>query len=127
MMREYGTGLVGCIVRLLTLLHTRSLQTPVYALFPPHVLAASAIYLVLSEEGAPSLPLDPPWWALFDVTRAELRIVSSYILRLYDAEGLSGRVKDENGGLVDLADKKGVKAWLEANGVVDSSPVEAPR
>lgn len=55
-----------------------------------------------------------PWYILFDATRSELRSVCAHLLRLYDDEfGLAARVREEWGGLADLADKKGVKEWLD--------------
>lgn len=71
------------------------LQTPVYCLFPPHILACASIYMLTlrGKQGADSnpyyplqLPLYPhPWWELFDASEAELRVVATYVLRLYDA------------------------------------------
>ncbi|PWN49698.1 cyclin-like protein [Violaceomyces palustris] len=92
-----------------------ALQTPVYCLFAPHVLACSAIYLTaMTSEPPLSLPLWPePWWRLFDVSRAELRVVSAHILRLYSEDGPAGRVKERWGGLAELAEKSAVRKWLE--------------
>lgn len=72
------------------------LQTPVYCLFPPHVLACASIYMLTlrGKQGAANsnpyqplqLPLHPhPWWELFDASEVELRVVATYVLRLYEA------------------------------------------
>jgi hypothetical protein len=91
----------------------------VYCLFAPHVLAAASIYYNLLHapgpaEKRPALPLDPPWWALLDVTEAELRCVCAHIAWLYHPSG-GGRVRDEHGGMVEFADRTSVREWLEAN------------
>lgn len=101
-----------------SLLFVHSLQTPVYALFAPHVLAAASIYLVMhTMKPQPAvLPLEPkPWWELFDVTREELRIVCAHVLRLYDAHsGLAAAVRDEWGGLADFCERAAVREWIAA-------------
>lgn len=104
-------------------------------LFPPHVLAAASIYLTtILLDSCPPLPLEPkPWWDLFDVTRRDLRIVSSHILRLYDAVppahhrlyelkeeellgiGIAARVHQKHGGLSELVEKSSVREWLRLN------------
>ncbi|WFD05929.1 hypothetical protein MVES1_001263 [Malassezia vespertilionis] len=93
-----------------------ALQTPIYCLFPPHAIAAAAIYLLTLEdtEWAPlALPMEPsPWWALFDVSRDELRVIATHILRLYDAQGLGARVQARRAELVELATRAGLRAWL---------------
>lgn len=110
---------------------TDALQTPVYCLFPTHTIACASIYLLTLQPNALhqplSLPLEPrPWWELFDVTRSELRTIASYILRLYDVEtasvttgtgvGLAVRVREQHGGLVELANRAGIRAWLQQHG-----------
>ena len=98
-----------------------SLQTPVYVLFPTHVLAAASIYLIhVSLDDFPPLPMQPkPWWELFDVTREELRVVCSHIMRLYstDPGGLAARVREEWGGMSDFIEKSAVRDWLGRYGV----------
>lgn len=92
------------------------------------MIACASIYLLTLQ--SPTfrlhdpliLPLEPaPWWTLFDATRAELRVAASHILRLYDhttgpdtkSTGLAARVQEKHGGLIDLATKAGIRAWLE--------------
>lgn len=94
-----------------------ALQTPVYVLFPPHVLAAAAIYLTsLTLSTCPALPLKPrPWWELLDVSREELRTVSAHVLRLYgqdDQEGIASRIRQDRGGLVNFTSRTAVRDWL---------------
>lgn len=106
---------------------TDALQTPVYCLFPTHVIACASIYLMTLHpntlhEPLP-LPLQPrPWWEVLDCTRNELRTVAAYILRLYDTStggtsraghGFAVRVREDEGGLVDIASRTGIRAWLE--------------
>ncbi|UZJ53932.1 hypothetical protein CBS101457_003252 [Exobasidium rhododendri] len=97
-----------------------ALQTPVYVMFPTHVLAAASIYLIsVTLDDFPSLPLTPkPWWTLFDVTREELRIVGSHIMKLYDTEegGLAARVRDEWGGMSEFCEKIAIRDWLSRFG-----------
>jgi len=105
-----------------------ALQTPVYCLFPPHVIACTSIYLLtLSPNPLHEplvLPLEPePWWELFDATRGELRAVASHIVRLYDTTtaseapreglGMSTRVQEIRGGLVTLSTRSGLREALE--------------
>lgn len=107
---------------------TDALQTPVYCLFPTHTIACASIYLLTLDPNAfhkpLSLPLEPrPWWELFDTTRSELRTIASHILRLYDVQsapttaqgglGLALRVRDQHGGLVEFANRAGIRAWLQ--------------
>ena len=106
---------------------SEALPTPVYCLFPTHTIACASIYLLTLEPNAfhkpLSLPLEPrPWWELFDVTRSELRAIASHILRLYDTQsaphateglGLALRVRDQHGGLVEFANRAGIRAWLQ--------------
>lgn len=107
---------------------TDALQTSVYCLFPTHAIACASIYLLTLDPNVLhkplSLPLEPrPWWELFDVTRSELRAIASHIVRLYDVQkaksgtedglGLALRVRDEHGGLVELANRAGIRAWLQ--------------
>lgn len=96
-----------------------SLHTPVYCLFPPHVIACASIYLLTLEPNllhAPLvLPMEPaPWWTLFDATKDDLDAVSRHILRLYHANlGPAARVHEAKGGLIDLASKAGIRTWLD--------------
>jgi hypothetical protein len=105
---------------MLLTLYLRSLQTPVYVLFPTHVLAAASIYLIyVTLDDFPALPLEPsPWWELFDVTREELRVVCSHIMRLYDTDqgGLAARVRDVWGGMSGFCEKSAVRDWLSRYG-----------
>lgn len=117
-----------------------SLQTTVYCLFPPHVIAVSAIYLTSTFiTSSPPLPLQPkPWWELFDVSREEVRIVCSHIMRLYNDDpgeqtremndiegqpyveatgGLASRVREEWGGLAEFSDKNAIRDWLSHYGL----------
>lgn len=50
------------------------------------------------------LPLDPPWWELFDVSREELRAVASHLQRMYSTRGSPGPTP--------LATKHGMRDWL---------------
>jgi hypothetical protein len=70
------------------------------------------------------LPLEPePWWTLFDVTREELRVICSHIMRLYDTDhgGLAARVRDEWGGMSEFCEKSAVRDWLSLFGENDST------
>lgn len=62
-----------------------------------------------------ALPLEPaPWWTLFDVTREELRAAAGHILRLYRrTSSPSTHVHERHRGLIQLATKAGIRAWLE--------------
>lgn len=96
-----------------------SLHTAVYCLFPPHVIAGASIYLLTLEPNllhAPiALPMEPmPWWTLFDITKDELDAVARHILRSYhNKQGPPARVRDTQGGLIDLASKAGIRTWLD--------------
>lgn len=93
------------------------LQTPVYCLYPPHVLAVASIYLTSLTSSPPiPLPLHPqPWYTLFDATLPDIRSICGHIMRLYHQNGIRGRVREEWGGLVELSDKKDVREWMEWN------------
>ncbi|KAN0059811.1 hypothetical protein ACQY0O_008385 [Thecaphora frezii] len=95
-----------------------ALQTPLYCLLPPHVLACSVIYLTAqTAEPAIALPLRPsPWWELFDVDFPGIQIVCCYLLRLYHPQGPSAEIRRETGGLSELLQKKDVRDWLAKNG-----------
>lgn len=90
-----------------------------YCLFPPHVIACASIYLLTLQPNKLHkpliLPLQPsPWWTIFDVTREELRVSASHILRLYDGDrGLASRVREDCGGLIDLSTKSRIRSWIE--------------
>ncbi|EPQ25858.1 uncharacterized protein PFL1_06533 [Pseudozyma flocculosa PF-1] len=95
-----------------------ALQTPVYCLLPPHVLACSVIYLTAQTAEPPfALPLEPmPWWELFDVQHGEIEVVCCHILRLYHSDSPSAMIRAGSGGLSALLTKKDVKEWLVNNG-----------
>ncbi|PWN34657.1 cyclin-like protein [Meira miltonrushii] len=116
-----------------------SLQTTIYCLFPPHVVAVSAIYLTSTlVKVSPPLPQQPkPWWELFDVSREEVRIVCSHIMRLYNDDpgeqsdstkptndqpyveasgGMASRVREEWGGLAEFSDRNAIRDWLSYYG-----------
>ncbi|WFD30120.1 hypothetical protein MSPP1_001137 [Malassezia sp. CBS 17886] len=97
-----------------------ALQTPVYCLFAPHVIACASIYLLTLTPRAGSrsmykpmaLPVSPqPWWSLFDVTHAELRACASHMIRLYDTQ-MEARTATRL-RLAELCTKRGLRAWLE--------------
>lgn len=48
------------------------------------------------------------------MTKEELRVVCSHIMRLYDTDqgGLAARVRDEWGGMSDFCEKAAVRDWL---------------
>lgn len=94
------------------------LQTPLPALFPPHVLSLASIYFLslLPSSPLPPLPQTPhPWIYLFEATSLEeIRIVCSWLKMLYDQQdGIASRVREEWGGLVELKGKYEVRKWLE--------------
>lgn len=116
-----------------------SLQTTIFCLFPPHVIAASIIYFTATYmNSSPPLPLEPkPWWELFDVSREEIRIVCSHIMRLYNDDpgeasenpnesdgqpyveangGLASRVREEWGGLAEFSGKSAIRDWVSVFG-----------
>ncbi|CAO1629132.1 unnamed protein product [Parajaminaea phylloscopi] len=96
---------------------TDMLQTPLPAIFPPHLLAVASIYYLSSAVSPPALPhlplLPEPWYVLFDADLSELRVICAWLLRLYDGrEGTASRVREEWGGCVDMGRKSDVRAWL---------------
>lgn len=105
----------------LTFVSIARLQTPLPALFPPHLLAVAAIYyasIVPWANCAPlHLPRQPhPWWLLFDVTLEEVRTACAWLCRLYDdGRGTASRVRGEWGGCVELAKKSDMRRWLDEN------------
>ncbi|WFC97631.1 hypothetical protein MYAM1_000350 [Malassezia yamatoensis] len=97
-----------------------ALQSPVYCLFPPHVIACASIYLLTVDSvhfhEPLALPMQPaPWWTLFDVDRDELRVVSSHILQLYEANPMPSALARLNRkqALIDLTTRSGIRAWLQ--------------
>lgn len=95
------------------------LQTGVYCLFAPHVLACAAIYLLtLKRSGSRTdvpwaplrLPTTPrPWWELFDASRDEVRAAATHIVRLYDP-AVSKPASCED--LAKLETRDGLRYWL---------------
>lgn len=60
------------------------LQTPAPALYSQSTLAVSAIYLTARTLEPPiNLPLEPPWWTLFDATEQEILGILTPLLALY--------------------------------------------
>lgn len=92
------------------------LQTPLPALLPPHILSVAAIYYLSLRPDSPAhlLPRQPaPWWTLFDAHVEELRMACAFLQRLYDVErGTTSRVREEWGGLVELAKKEELRRWV---------------
>ncbi|PWZ00139.1 cyclin-like protein [Testicularia cyperi] len=62
-----------------------ALQTPIYSLFPPHIIACAAIHLAARlTMPVRQLPMSPrPWWTLFDATEAEILTVCAHLMWHY--------------------------------------------
>ena len=88
----------------------RSLQTPVYALYPVPTIVCAAIFLACRQLRI-SLPSTPPvcWWELFDAEWEDMWNVSGYVMRLY-----RHRTREEDMRTLRLASKKEVRKWLES-------------
>ncbi|KAH8926874.1 cyclin-like protein [Atractiella rhizophila] len=94
-----------------------SLLTPLPALHPPTLLAATAIYLASRMADPPvPLPLNPrPWWELFDVeSEGEMEEVGRTILEVRKRGEAEGDVWTWMASLP--VGKKGVREWLEMRG-----------
>lgn len=99
---------------LLLLLHalSDSLQTPVYALYPPATIATAVIFLTCRQLQV-SLPSDPehPWWELFDSDLEDIMSICGYIQRLYRP-----RSDKEKRLAMTLVSKKELRKWLDYEG-----------
>lgn len=65
-----------------------SLCTVAPVLYQPKVIACAALYLAVNDFAEISLPLNPPWYRVFDAELEDLELISMLVLSSYTVKPL---------------------------------------
>jgi cyclin L len=93
-----------------------SFFTCVHMLFQPHVIACAAISLACKDENS-VLPMNPPWFQVFDTFERELLVVEAILLSAYQFHALLSCFSLMPPPLTQLEFKLFIQKKFEENGL----------